>query len=323
MPENLLQRIGAGLAALAVLASLAFMATWIFGASPSPSPAPAEAPAATPRPDAAAAPPAASPAVEPDPAPVPAVRPKLRAAAKPSPAPEPESAPAGSAALADAERRAFELERDNVRLRARLDDMLNWILDNIKGKYPLSEQLMANLKIDPLTDDLYVSTDLAELLHLTEAETLRLDDVFLDSRAALYELEAAGIVVRQKDENGVTLDIPPFDGTAIRSNLYEQIAVTLGKPRFTRFLQVAGDTLDRRYGNFGNVVRTLLLSTFRDADGSSQWFIRDEKTTTDPDGRGSSVTISEKVVSDLPFEYEVYKPWLSDDGDGGGEPPAP
>ena len=321
MPENLLQRIGAGLAALAVLASLAFMATWIFGASPapSPSPAPAAPPAVAPAPET---PPAETPPAE---RPAPAVRRKPRPAAEPLPAAEPESAPADSAApaLADAERRAFELERDNVRLRARLEDMLNWILDNIKGKYPLSEQLMANLKIDPLTDDLYVSTDLAELLHLTEAETLRLDDVFLDSRAALYELEAAGIVVRQKDENGVTLDIPPFDGAAIRSNLYEQIAVTLGKPRFTRFLQVAGDTLDRRYGNFGNVVRTLLLSTFRDADGSPQWFIRDEKTTTDPDGRGSSVTISEKVLPELPLEYEVYKPYLSDGGDGVGGDPAP
>ena len=211
------------------------------------------------------------------PKPVPKVQPSgfpARVAAAPS-APVRAEAPAGAQILLKAaeaaapaaagteqlERKAFQLEMENARLRGRLDDMLNWILDNVRGTFPMPENQMANLRVVPVDDDMAVSDDLVQLLRLGDEEVDRLDAAFMGTRAVLQDLEAENIAVAEPAENQVVLNIPPYaeEGGLLREELYGELKKTLGAARFDRFLQVAGTGLEESFEYFGEVDRTLLF----------------------------------------------------------------
>lgn len=215
-----------------------------------------------------------------------------------------------------AERELFRLQSENQRLRARLDDVLNWLLENVRGTFPLPEEQMANLRIEPVDDALEVSPDLARLLRLTDEETTRLGTVFAESHEVLQELETENISVENPAEYQVVLSIPPYAETAepVRDALYGDLLRTLGRARYDRFLQVAGEGLEARFGHFGAEDRTLSFEAFADEDsGAARLFVRDERAlpdATDPDR--VNVTASERVVSTLPGEYEAYWAWLPD-----------
>jgi len=220
----------------------------------------------------------------------------------------------------EAEARAEALARDNEALRGRLEDMLGWIVENIKGKYPLSERLMGAVRIDPMTDELLVSEDLEELLRLSEEEAARLGDVFSDARAALGELEAAGITVRRIAEDELELLSPPFDGSLVRTNLYAQVLSALGGPRFDRFLQVAEEGLLDRYGHFGEEERAIRFAVVEDDAGAEKWYIRDERILPAEVGGGLETRVHEEVTDELPAKYEGYLPFLAAAADAPEEP---
>ena len=215
-----------------------------------------------------------------------------------------------------AERELFRLQTENQRLRARLDDVLNWLLENVRGTFPLPEEQMANLRIEPVDDALEPSADLAQVLRLNDAERAHLGTAFQESRAVLQELETENISVENPAEYQVVLSIPPYVDTAepVREALYGDLLRTLGRARYDRFLQIAGDGLEERFGHFGAEDRTLSFEAFADeASGAARLYVRDERALpdeTDPDR--VNVTASERVVSTLPEEYEPYWAWLPD-----------
>ena len=212
------------------------------------------------------------------------------------------------------ERRAFQLEADNIRLRARLDDMLNWIVANVRGTYPLPENQMANLRLDPVDGEMGVSEDLIQLLRLDEEEIGRLDAAFVGSRATLMDMETENIQVEQPEENQVKLNIAPFpeEGRAVREDLIGELQNTLGSARFTRFLQVAEEGLDEQFDYFGDVDRTLLFEAVDDeATGAAQLYVRDERVIPNrEDPMRYDVVATERVVTALPEEYYPYWNWL-------------
>ena len=214
------------------------------------------------------------------------------------------------------ERELFQLQVENQRLRARLDDVLNWLLENVRGTFPLPEEQMANLRIEPVDDELEVSPDLARLLRLTDEETTRLGMVFAESHEVLQELETENISVENPAEYQVVLSIPPYADTAepVRDALYGDILRTLGPARYDRFLQVAGAGLEERFSHFGAEDRTLSFEAFADEDsGAARLFVRDERALPDEDDPDRvNVTASERVVATLPAEYEPYWAWLPD-----------
>lgn len=220
------------------------------------------------------------------------------------------------AADRDTARELFRLQEENQRLRARLDDVLNWLLDNVRGTFPLPEDQMAHLRIEPVDDRMAVSPDLARLLRLNETESARLGETFQESRAVLQELETENISVENPAEYQVVLSIPPYADAAepVREALYGDLLRTLGQARFDRFLQVAGEGLEERFDHFGAADRTLSFEAFADeASGDARLFVRDERAlpdATDPDR--VNVTASERVVTELPGEYEAYWAWLPD-----------
>ena len=282
-------------AALVVAASLvgaSVLASWWMSASP-----PA-ARALAPRPALAAAPS------------VPAAKPSDKAgvarAAVPAPAPD--------AAARELERKAFRLEMENAKLRGRLDDMLNWILDNVRGTFPLPDHQMANLRVVPCDTNMEVSADLAEVLRLDDAEIDHLGTAFIGTRAVLQELETEKISVDQPAEKQVVLSIPPYgeEGELVREELYGELKRTLGAGRFDRFLQVAEAGLDEKFEYFGNADRTLEFEEVTDAvSGAAQLYVRDERALPSKDDPlRQDVTASERLVTELPAEYYAYWNWL-------------
>lgn len=217
----------------------------------------------------------------------------------------------------EAERELFRLQQENVRLRARLDDMLNWILDNVRGNYLLPEEQMENLRIRPLAEDGGVSGDLETVLRLDEREVQRLESAFDESRGVLLELESEGITVSSPADYQTVLNIPPYadaGGEVVREELYRQLQQTLGKARFDRFLQIAGEGLDEQFGHFGGEDRTLAFEAFEDEEsGEEQLYVRDERAVPDAEEIGRvNVTSIERIVSRLPEEYYGYRDWLPD-----------
>ena len=255
---------------------------------------------------------AAEPTVAPSPAPSIPQGPAVRAA----PAPKPAPAAAGPSAQDQLARKAFQLEMENARLRGRLDDMLNWILANVRGTFPLPEAQMANLRLVPVDDDMAVSADLAQLLRLNAEEVDRLDDVFLDARGVLQELEAVNITVAAPAENQVVLSIPPYiaEGQVVRDELYGELRRTLGTARFDRFLQVAEAGLEEKFDFFGDADRKVEFEALPDdGSGAAQLYVRDERARPSKDDPlRLDITASERIVDELPEEYFAYRDWLPD-----------
>lgn len=297
-PDIARKCIGA-LVGVAALVCASVLASWWASASGS-EPAPALSVASAPR----------SLSVAPPEPPV--------AARRPGPflAPNPAAAAADPAEKNLLERKAFQLEMENARLRGRLDDMLNWILENVRGTFPLPESQMANLRLVPVDKDLAVSDDLAQLLRLNEEEVGRLDTVFLDTKSVLQALEAANISVAERAENQVVLNIPPYsaEGQAVRQELYGELQRTLGAARFDRFLQVAAAGLEETFDYFGDADRTLEFEALQDAEsGGAQLFVRDERVRPSKDDPlRLDITASERIVDELPDEYYAYWNWLPD-----------
>ena len=263
--------------------------------------------AAAPRAVAAAAPVSAAAA---------ALRPAAGAVVLAAPAPAAPVAAAAPAADRELERKAFRLEMENAKLRARLDDMLNWIVDNVRGTFPLPDHQMANLRVAPVDTNLATSADLAEILRLDDEEIFRLDSAFLGTRSVLRELEAEKISVDQPAEKQTVLNIPPYgaEGELVREELYVDLKKTLGAGRFDRFLQIAAGGLDESFDYFGAADRTLEFEEVTDAaTGETQLFVRDERVLPNKDDpRRQDVTASERLVDELPPEYVAYWNWLPD-----------
>ena len=211
-------------------------------------------------------------------------------------------------------RRSFQLEMENARLRGRLDDMLNWILDNVRGTFPLPEGQLANLRVVPVDTNMQTSADLAEVLRLSDEEIDKLDTAFLGTRSVLQELETEKISVDQPAEKQVVLNIPPYaeEGELVREELYGELKRTLGAGRFDRFLQVAEAGLDEKFEYFGNADRTLEFEEVTDAvSGAAQLYVRDERALPSKDDPlRQDITASERLVTELPAEYYAYWNWL-------------
>ena len=289
------KHVAIGLGGLVAAVALPFGLSAWFAAVVPPAPNPVAA--------AAAAAPAAS------------VPPPVASAAGRVPAAAP-AAPAAPAAAADREleRKAFRLELENAKLRARLDDMLNWILDNVRGTFPLPDHQMANLRVAPVDTNLATSADLAEILRLDDEEIFLLDSAFLGTRSVLRELEAEKISVDRPAEKQTVLSIPPYadEGELVREELYVELKRTLGAGRFDRFLQIAAAGLDESFDHFGAADRTLEFEEVTDvATGEAQLYVRDERVLPNKDDpRRQDVVASERLVAELPGEYVAYWNWL-------------
>ena len=294
---DIVRKCAGALGGVAVLVAVSVLASWWVSA-PEPNRAPAASTAAAPGP-------AANPAVD-----------SAQPRAGLIPAAPPVGPAAGDAAgVRDLlEKKAFRLEMENAKLRGRLDDMLTWILDNVRGTFPLPEEQMANLRLVPVDTNMEVSADLAQVLRLDDEEIDRLDSAFIGTRSVLQELETEKISVDQPAEKQVVLNIPPYaeEGQLVREELYGELKKTLGPGRFDRFLQIAEAGLEEKFEHFGEVDRTLKFEEVTDAaSGAAQLFVHDERVLPSKDDPlRQDITSSERLVTELPDEYYAYWNWL-------------
>ena len=297
LEPDIVRKCATALAAAAAFVAVSVLASWWTSAAAPDRSAAAIA-------SAAAAPPAGA---------APGASGVSRAGAAPKSA-APRNASAAAGPRDDFEKKAFRLEMENARLRARLDDMLNWILDNVRGTFPLPEGQLANLRVVPVDTNMQTSADLAEVLRLSDEEIDKLDTAFLGTRSVLQELETEKISVDQPAEKQVVLNIPPYaeEGELVREELYGELKRTLGAGRFDRFLQVAEAGLDEKFEYFGNADRTLEFEEVTDAvSGAAQLYVRDERALPSKDDPlRQDITASERLVTELPAEYYAYWNWL-------------
>jgi len=252
--------------------------------------------------------------------------PAAAAPAAPIAAPSRRAGPSGGGpgALKDAEAletRLREIETENRRLRGEVQDLhgrlvgvLNWVLTNFRGTYPLPEPLMARLQVPPVTEDYTLHPEAAALIKVTPEEEQKINDVFAYARSYLAEIEAAMLTVTSPRPDKVILHIPPFaeDGAALREDMYAALEITLGADRFDRFLKVSEAGLKSSFYRFGEASRTLVFELVYAGEGEPpQLKIKDGWIMETVPG-AKEITATEATVTNLPSRYAAYSPWLPD-----------
>ena len=223
--------------------------------------------------------------------------------------------------VADLAAKASQLNEENVRLRtqnnelkSRLVSVLNWILENFRGKYPLSEAHMAKLQIPPMTDDYTLHPDALSFLKVTPDEEQKVNDAFAYARQTLDEIEAAIITVTNPRPDKVILHIPTFpeDGKVLQEDLYAALDTTLGQDRFDRFLQVSESGLKQSFYQFGEASRTMVFELAYDSESTTPQLKIKDGWVIDLGPNSRQVTAVESFVTNLPAKYNGYLAWLPD-----------
>ena len=230
-----------------------------------------------------------------------------------------ESAFGAADPVADLAIKASQLNEENLRLRTqnselqnRLVAVLNWILTNFRGKYPLSEAHMAKLQIPPLTDEFTLHPDALDFLKITPDEEQKVNDAFAYARQTLDEIEAAIITVTNPRPDKVILHIPTFpeDGKLLQDDLYAALDTTLGQDRFDRFMQVSETGLKQNFYQFGEASRTMVFELAYEGDSTTPQLKIKDGWVIDLGPNSRQVTAVESFVTNLPTKYNSYLAWL-------------
>ena len=221
--------------------------------------------------------------------------------------------------MADPAIKASRLNEENLKLRTRNNELqnrlvavLNWILANFKGKYPLSETYMSKLQIAPLTEDYTLRSEALDFLKVTPDEEQKVNDAFAYARQTLDVIEATILTVTNPRPDKVILHIPTFpeDGKILREDLYAALDATLGQDRFDRFLQVSETGLKQSFYQFGEASRTMVFElAYKSNSAAPQLKIKDG-WVIELGSNSRQVTAVESYVTNLPPKYHSYLAWL-------------
>lgn len=205
--------------------------------------------------------------------------------------------------------RLVEANRD---LEQRLTAVLNWILANFRGKFPLPEKHLGDVQLKPLTEEFLLSPELADLFSVTGEEELLINDAFAYAHDYLRDIEDALMTVTNPRPGKVILHLPTFEeyGQLLQEDLYAALETTLGGNRFDRFLEVSEKNLRESFYEFGEASRTMVFElVYVGDDPYPQLKIKDGYIIEiGPNAR--SVTATEAYVTNLPSEYYAYVQWL-------------
>ncbi len=209
-----------------------------------------------------------------------------------------------------------KLASENRDIRMKWEELGNWVLRNVRGKYPLPERLVSNLKLSPVNDDFTLQADLADLLQVNPQEKSYVDDALMATHQSISELENAMMTVTQSTPGKVMLYIPPFveKGTAVRDDLYSALETTLGRSRFDRFVDVSQDELEKNYHYFGTASRTMIFEVTYPEDARLPPYLVIKDGWVLPQGPSArAYNVTESAVNELPKAYLAYLNFLPDD----------
>lgn len=207
----------------------------------------------------------------------------------------------------------MDLEAKNAGLEKKLNELIVWMLQNYKGKYPVAEGSMDFMDMPAVNSNLLLGTELVDFLRIGDEERAAIDQAFLDTAKVLTDVQASVMKTTQPTINKLVLHIPPHpeEGEITRSDLYERLRNTLGKPRFERLLQVSEKQLEKSFGYFGERSRTIVFEMMdQTGDAAGPLLrIRDGWTGYDENDR-KIIDAVELVVTELPREYRTYIEWV-------------
>lgn len=226
---------------------------------------------------------------------------------------EADQAVAGDAAPRDVNQ---QLLADHAKLKDRYDTMLQWMMDNYRGKYPLPERLVDKVKIVPLEDNGEVSPDLIELLKLNSEEVSQVKDVINYVRANLEQAERERARITEQTDDRITYEVPiyPEVGQPLKEDLYLTLESTLGAPRFDRMVDMAGPALREQLNYYGEASRTLTFEVIQPSvPGAHPPYMIIRNGWMFPEGDSVRMTVvKETAVMTLPESYRAYADWLPD-----------
>lgn len=202
-----------------------------------------------------------------------------------------------------------QLAAENQELRTQFEKLANWVLASFRGKYPLPQRMVTNLRIEPVNDDFTLHPDLAELLQVTPGEKEMMDDAFVATRQTISDLEESILSITENAPDRLTLYIPPYEdeGVALKEDLYGALEATLGANRFDRMVDVAQEQLEKQYHYFGTAARTLVFEVSPpQQEGEPAVLVIKDGWIIPDGGNGRSVEVKESAVTELPRAYLAY-----------------
>jgi hypothetical protein len=198
------------------------------------------------------------------------------------------------------------LEQENFRLRQQLHNVLQWILDNFRGRYPIPEHLVDRLHVTTLNDDFTVHDEFASLVRLSPEERRQLDAAFQAAHGMTLSIYADVLRATVPSPTELVLEIPPHElqGDLVRQHIRGALRTILGDVRLPWAEAAATNDLAHRFGYFGHGTRTIRFQLVEGDEGTeSRLRVRDEHSMEDPGG-GRTVTIREFSTDQLPHDYE-------------------
>lgn len=201
------------------------------------------------------------------------------------------------------------LQSEHRALGSKYEELANWVLNNMRGHFLLSEKLSRHVLIPPLTDDYLVNPDFAEYLKLNPKEQELLEDAFGYGLSSLVELESRFLSVTQSAPDRAVVQIPSYEkeGAAMREDLYRAMETVLGAQRFGQLLQAGEKELAQRYHYFGHASRSMVFQETASGNPEEPPYLVIRDGWIIPDGPGKrSIQVAEASVRELPSEYLPY-----------------
>ncbi|NCD34384.1 MAG: hypothetical protein EOL87_13345 [Spartobacteria bacterium] len=205
------------------------------------------------------------------------------------------------------------LQQENNRLQKQLGELINWMLQNYRGRYPVPEHQLTNMLLSAINEQNFTPhNDLVEFLRLTATEQAMLSDAFQFGQEQLNQIIASNITVLTDNSGKTTLYIPPFpeEGDILKNDLYQAISLSLDPARFDKFIDVAEQRFNQSFYYFGEAAHTLVFEPiYIDESSPLQWSIKDA-WIIQQDDTSRSVQAMESTVTNIPASYLPFREFL-------------
>jgi hypothetical protein len=208
-----------------------------------------------------------------------------------------------------------ELQTAHRAVSRQYEELANWVLNNMRGRFLLKDALVKNVKISPLTEDFQLHPELADFLDINAKEQSLLEDALDYGRAAMLAMEGQFLSVTQFTPDRVAVHIPPYEkeGATMQRDLYDAMETVLGAERFGRMLTAGEQDLIKKYHYFGAATRTLIFQLMEDPQPDQPPYLVIRDGWILPDGPSQrTMQIAEASVRELPRDYVPYLQWLPD-----------
>lgn len=198
---------------------------------------------------------------------------------------------------------------ENEAIQNQMSDLLNWILDNFQGRFPLKESALSHLDLPLLDDRFALHPDLADFMNISTDEQFLMEDAFNFTRGTLRVLQEQNMSVTSPTPAQVMMTFAEFpeEGRALQEDLYAALEASLGPERLERMLTVSEEQLKAGFDYFGQASRTLMFEIILDeADNELKVVVNDGWFNGEnPDQL--VYTETESVLSSLPVQYVDFQ----------------